>query len=243
MEAAQSTSTPEGSDPAVVLEGQGLAIGYGDLAVARGINLTVRAGEVVAVLGPNGSGKSTLLRTLVGLLKPLAGEVLFQGRVTHAPLHRRARMGLAYIAEDRSLIPDLTVLDNLRLAKVDVERIVADAPALGPLLRRRAGLLSGGEQQLLGAARALGRDPAVLVVDEISQGLSPLAVEAVWELVARAASTGTAVVVVEQVLGRAIELSDHFLVLRQGGIALADKSVGYRGRLAEIERLHLATAS
>jgi branched-chain amino acid transport system ATP-binding protein len=226
-----------------VLEAERLSVGYGDLAAVRDVDLTVGAGQIVALLGPNGAGKTTLLRTLAGLLRPLAGRVLFGGRPTSGPLHRRARAGLGYVADDRSLIPDLSVLDNLRLAKVDVDEVVAGAPVLGPLLRRRAGLLSGGEQQLLSVVRALRRGPKVLLVDELSQGLSPLAVDAVWTSLRSAADAGTGVLVVEQMIGRAVELSDRFVVLRQGELALAGASADYRFRLDELERLHVVAAS
>jgi branched-chain amino acid transport system ATP-binding protein len=162
------------------------------------------------------------------------------GEVTRAALHARARAGLGYIAENRSLIPALSVRDNLRLAKVDAAEVVAFVPELEKLLNRRAGLLSGGEQQLLSVGRALARRPRVLVVDEFSQGLAPLAAEAVSALLRRAADAGTAVLLVEQVLRRALALSDRFLVLHQGAVALAGRSAGHRGRIEEIERLTIA---
>ncbi|MDL5352124.1 ATP-binding cassette domain-containing protein [Microbacterium sp. zg-YB36] len=248
MTTADNNVLPEGlpaREPlrAAVLEAKSLSAGYGDLAVMRDLNLTIAPGQIVALLGPNGAGKSTLLRTLAGLLKPLSGEVWFDGQVAKGPLHRRARAGLAYIADDRSLIPDLTVRDNLRLAKVDVNEVIAEAPVLGRLINRRAGLLSGGEQQLLSVVRALSRKPKILLVDELSQGLSPLAVEEVWALLRTTAMRGTAVLAVEQVIGRALDLSHRFVVLRQGTLALEGDSLDYRDKLAEIERLHVVAAS
>ncbi|MFB4308301.1 ABC transporter ATP-binding protein [Actinomadura sp. GTD37] len=225
-----------------VLQTTALAVGYGDLRVVEGVDLAVREGEITALLGSNGSGKTTVLRTVVGLQRPLAGEVRLFGEVTRAALHARARAGLGYIAENRSLIPALSVRDNLRLAKVDAAAVVALAPQLEPLLSRRAGLLSGGEQQLLSVGRALARRPRVLVVDEFCQGLAPLAAEAVSALLRKAADDGTAVLLVEQVLRRALALSDRFLVLRQGAVALAGRSADHRNRTEEIERLTVAAA-
>jgi branched-chain amino acid transport system ATP-binding protein len=226
----------------VILQTRDLAAGYGDLKVVQGINLVVREGEITALLGANGAGKTTVLRTVVGLQRPLGGEVRLFGEPTRAPLHQRARAGLAYIADNRSLIPALSVRDNLRLAKVDADDVVALAPQLKNLLGRRAGLLSGGEQQLLSVSRALSRHPRVLVMDEFSQGLAPLAVESISLLLRQAAAAGTAVLLVEQVLQRALDLSDQFLVLRQGSVPLAGRSAGYRSRIEEIERLTIATA-
>jgi branched-chain amino acid transport system ATP-binding protein len=226
-----------------VLEAKGLSAGYGDLAAVRDVSFDVLPGQIMAVLGPNGAGKSTVLRTLAGLLKPLAGQVLLGGQRVTTPLHQRARAGLAYIADDRSLIPGLSVIDNLRLAKVDVDAVVAAAPVLGPLLSRRAGLLSGGEQQLLSVVRALSMKPVVLLIDELSQGLSPIAADAVWDLLQAAATKGTAVIAVEQVIRTAIDRSDRFVVLYQGSQALAGNSAEHRHDLAEIERLHVVAAS
>jgi branched-chain amino acid transport system ATP-binding protein len=233
-----------GGDPSlaeVVLQTTALAVGYQDLQVVRGIDLAVRKGKITALLGANGSGKTTVLRTVAGLQRPLGGEVRLFGEVTRAALHARARAGLGYIAENRSLIPALTVRDNLRLAKVDTAAVVALAPPLEKLLSRRAGLLSGGEQQLLSVSRALARRPRLLVVDEFCQGLAPLAAETVSALLRQAAEAGTAVLLVEQGLRRALALSDRFLVLRQGAVALAGRSADYRSRTEEIERLTIAT--
>jgi branched-chain amino acid transport system ATP-binding protein len=233
------SASPAASGPGrqVILETRNLAAGYGDLRVVQGIDLLVRGGEITALLGANGAGKTTVLRTIVGLLRPLGGDVRLFGQPTRAPLYARARSGLAYIADNRSLIPALSVRDNIRLAKVEPEAVVAIAPQLEELLNRRAGLLSGGEQQLLSVSRALSRRPRALVVDEFSQGLSPLAAESISRLLRQAAAEGTAVLLVEQVLQRALGLSDQFLVLRQGGVALAGTSAGYLSRIEEIERL------
>ncbi|MFC5745609.1 ATP-binding cassette domain-containing protein [Actinomadura rugatobispora] len=213
------------------------------MRVVDGVDLAVDEGEITALLGGNGAGKTTVLRTVVGLQRQLGGEVHLFGEATRAPLHQRARAGLGYIADNRSLIPALSVRDNLRLAKVDLDEVVAVVPALAGLLDRRAGLLSGGEQQLLSVGRALARRPRLLVVDEFSQGLSPLAAEAVTALLRAAAEAGTGVLLVEQVLRRALALSDRFLVLRQGGVALDGRSADHRDHPEEIERLTTAAVN
>ena len=134
--------------------------GYGSMAVVRDLDLHVDAGEVVALLGANGAGKTTTLLTLAGELPPLAGEVRLHGRPTTAPMHARCRDGLSFLTEERSVIMGLTVRENLRLADVAPAAAVELFPGLAPLMGRSAGLLSGGEQQMLSLARALGREPA-----------------------------------------------------------------------------------
>jgi branched-chain amino acid transport system ATP-binding protein len=134
-----TTSTP-------ILEARALTVGYGTLPVVHDLDITVCAGEVVALLGVNGAGKSTTVKALAGELKPMSGEVLLRGERTTAPLHRRAKRGLRYISEERSVFMGLSTADNLRLGKPDRQRCLELFPELERLLPRRAGLLSGGEQ-------------------------------------------------------------------------------------------------
>lgn len=225
-----------------VLAAHDLSIGYGDLTVCRGLDLQVREGEFVALMGANGAGKTTFVHTLVGLLKPISGYVTLFGRKTKAPLHRRSRQGLSFVADDRSIIPGLSTRDNLRIAGVDGDDAAADFPVLAPLLKRRAGLLSGGEQQLLTVYRALSRRPRVIVIDELSQGLAPQVVERLCVMLREAADRGTSVVVVEQTLRRALKISDRFAVLHGGSIALAGRSADYRNQQQDLEHLYLRTA-
>jgi ABC-type branched-subunit amino acid transport system ATPase component len=204
-----------------LLEARGLAVGYHGVPVVRGVDLHVARGEVVALLGPNGVGKTTTLLTLSGELAPIAGEVSWQGRATKAPLHKRARQGLSLVTEDRSVFMGLSTADNIRLGRTPQARVLAVFPELGALLRRRAGLLSGGEQQMLAIGRALARDPKLLLVDELSLGLAPLIVQRLLRAVRHAASErGVGVLLVEQHVPRALSVADRVYVMQRGKIAL-----------------------
>lgn len=207
-----------------VLEIDALSAGYGGVAVVRDLTLTVEAGEVVALLGPNGAGKSTTLLAVSGLVDVVAGDVRVQGTsVVGRRPHRIARSGVAHVPEDRSLFPSLTVRENLRLAgSGDVDRAVALFPVLGRLLDRRAGLLSGGEQQMLAIARAVGTGPRLLMIDEMSLGLAPVVVERLLPIVRTIAEeTGAAVLFVEQHVGLALELADRAYVVAHGDLVLS----------------------
>jgi branched-chain amino acid transport system ATP-binding protein len=213
---------------APLIEARRLSAGYGAVAVVHDIDLCVEAGRIVVLVGPNGAGKSTTLLTLAGALRPLGGEVLVDGRPTKAPLHRRAADGLAFVPEQRSVIRELTTAENLRVAGVDSGAALELFPALEPLLRRKAGLLSGGEQQMLTLARALARNPKVLVADELSLGLAPLVVERLLETVQRAArERGIGVLLVEQHVQLALGIADEVHVMRRGELV-------YRGTPAEL---------
>jgi branched-chain amino acid transport system ATP-binding protein len=210
--------------------------GYGELTVVRDVSIDVRAGEVVSLLGPNGAGKSTLLKTLAGELPYSAGAVTWLGETSRARLHQRARQGLSYVPEGRSVISSLSVADNLRLGRGGIEPAVGIFPELRGLLSRPAGLLSGGEQQMLAMGRAMAARPKALLVDELSLGLSPVATARLMEAVRYAASaTGTAVLLVEQQIVRAFGICDRWHVLKRGAIAAS----GTRGdSLESVERAY-----
>jgi branched-chain amino acid transport system ATP-binding protein len=223
-----------------VLSTEGLAAGYDGHAVVHDLELEVGAGEVVALLGPNGAGKTTSLLTLAGALPPIGGRVKIDGAGTKAPLHRRARQGMALVTEERSVLMGLTVSENLRLGRCDRRAALAQFPELEPLMGRRAGLLSGGEQQMLTLARALARRPRLLLVDELSLGLAPLIVVRLLEAVRHAASAdGVAVLLVEQHITQALKIADRGYVLRRGRIVLEDRAGSLAGRIDEIAESYL----
>jgi branched-chain amino acid transport system ATP-binding protein len=224
---------------------EGLTAGYGDLAVVRGLDLHVEAGEIVALLGPNGAGKTTTLLTGCGFLPPLAGSV----RVCGAHLgsghpSEAARRGVALVPEDRSLFFDLTVQENLRVGSHGKRQPVSDVldlfPELVDLSKRRAGLLSGGQQQMLAIARGLVAQPKLLIVDEMSLGLAPLIVQRLLALLRDVtARTGTAVLLVEQHVHLALTVADRAYVLSHGELALEGPAAELRDRRDLLEVSYL----
>jgi branched-chain amino acid transport system ATP-binding protein len=220
-----------------VLECVNLSGGYGQLVAARQISLSVDAGEVVALVGSNGAGKTTTLLTMVGELAPISGEVLWNGEPVRSSLWRRARRGLAFIPEDKSVVMRMSCRDNLRLANAPLDVATELFPELTPLLERPAGLCSGGEQRILTFARALARCPSAVIVDELSLGLSPLIATRLGASLRAAADRGAAVLVVEQNLKRAISVSTRVCVMRHGDLVLTDDSARYRANIAPLEDL------
>lgn len=239
-----TSSTPSGGR---LLEIENLSAGYSGVPVVRGVNLHIAPGEVVALLGPNGAGKTTTLLTTSGILKVLEGSVKVLGEpTTFGAPHKTARRGLAHVPEDRSLFFGLTVQENLRLGvrgsrsvqQAGYDQALEMLPALKPLMGRRAGLLSGGEQQMLAMARALVSQPKLLLVDEMSLGLAPIIVERLLPLVRDIADrTGAGVLIVEQHVHLALEVADRAYVMSHGEIVL-------EGTAAELmERQDLLEAS
>ena len=166
----EESAAPARTTP--LLEASDLVVGYGPVSVLQDVNLIVRPGEIVALLGPNGSGKTTTLLALAGELRLMSGAVKLFGRPAQPGLHRRARAGLRLITEDRSVFMGLTVYDNLRLGQKNIDPCLEIFPQLRPLLRRKVGVLSGGEQQMLTLARALSSGASLLLADELSLGLA-----------------------------------------------------------------------
>jgi branched-chain amino acid transport system ATP-binding protein len=225
------------------IEARQVTTGYGPQPVIHDVDIVVRPGEVVALLGPNGAGKTTTLLGLAGELPLHSGEVHLAGTATKSALYKRARQGLMFVTEEKSVFMGLSTRDNLRVAGVDT----ADALALFPELERRldvrGGLLSGGEQQMLSLARALCRRPKVLLADELSMGLAPLVVKRLLEAVRAAADqTGTAVLLVEQHVRQALHYADSAYVMRRGRIVLAGTASDLRSRISEIEDSYLTSA-
>jgi ABC-type branched-subunit amino acid transport system ATPase component len=209
-----------------LLEVTEVEAGYGDAPVLRGVSLAASAGELVAIIGPNGAGKSTLLRVVYGLLSPEAGSVRFAGEdVTALRPEQLTRRGLNYVPQLANVFPTLSVAENLQVGGISLPRAqrgraVADMYEQFPLLaerrRQRAGTLSGGQRKLLAIARALVTRPKVLFLDEPSAGLSPHAIELVFERLAAVKQRGIAIVMVEQNARRALTLADTGYVLDMG---------------------------
>jgi len=225
----------------MLLQTKGLSAGYGGQPVVHDIDIEVHEGEIVALLGANGAGKTTTLLTMSGELPQLGGEVLFDGEVTTAPLHRRARNGLGYITEERSVFMGLTARDNLRCGGVTPAQVLELFPELERCMNTRGGLLSGGEQQMLTLARTLAREPRLLLADELSMGLAPIIVDRLLKAVRAAADRGTAVLIVEQYARKALIYADRVYVMRGGHIEMDLTAEEARGRLADIEAAYLST--
>jgi branched-chain amino acid transport system ATP-binding protein len=212
-----------------VLRFANVSAGYGKATVLRDVSFEVPAGGIIALLGPNGAGKTTLLKTAIGLLRPTHGAVYLHGKdVKHAAPNRRSRQGLCLIPEGRGIFRGLSVRDNLRMHQPrgagvsvaeTVDRAVAAFPILGERLGQLAGTMSGGQQQMLALARAFVASPRVVLLDEVSMGLAPKVVDEIFAAIARLAAGGTALVLVEQYVTRALELADSVVLLDRGSIA------------------------
>jgi ABC-type branched-subunit amino acid transport system ATPase component len=235
-----ASARPPQSSQGAVLQTTGLSVGYSGIAVAAGLDIQIRRGEVVALMGRNGAGKTTLLHTVAGLIPPVHGSVRINGSRPSPAFHRRVRGGLALVTEQRAIIRKLTVAQNLRLAGVVPADVYGHFPELSSLKNRHAGLLSGGEQQMLALGRAIAAKPSLLLIDELSLGLAPLVVERLLAGVRRAASDqGCGVLLVEQQATTALRVADRGYMISAGALAMTGTAAELRSRRDEIERLYL----
>jgi branched-chain amino acid transport system ATP-binding protein len=233
-------TVPEIAEGGEILRLSGVSIGYGGHPVVSDLNLRLDAGEVVGLLGANGAGKTTTLLGIVGELPLVCGAMSLFGDRARGPLHTRARRGVGYVGEERSVIFGLSVLNNIRLARGEVDLAFEIFPELRQLQRQLAGRLSGGEQQMLAFARALSRRPRLLVADELSLGLAPLVVERLTIAIRDVAATGVGVLLVEQQVLTALATADRAYVLRSGKVVLEGTSDELMNRLDEVEGEYLS---
>jgi len=226
-----------------VVETRGLSAGYGAQAVISDINLVLHPGEVVGLFGANGAGKTTTMLALAGELMPLDGEVELHGEVTRDPLYRRAQNGLMFVTEEKSVIMGLTTRDNLRVGGVDIDIALGLFPELEKRINIMGGLLSGGEQQMLSLARALGRNPRILLADELSLGLAPIVVQRLLQAVRDAAAElGMAVLLVEQHVRQALKFADRAYIMRRGTVEISGTTTELMSRISDIEETYLTSS-
>ena len=233
----------------MLLEAAGLETFYGKSQVLRGVSFAVPRGQITALLGRNGAGKTTTLRSIMGLTPPRRGAVRFNDRdITGAPPHVIFRLGVGYVPEGRQIFPHLDVGENLRLAERSrgsadgwtLERIFEYFPVLRERWRQRGRSLSGGEQQMLAIARALAGNPDLLMLDEPSQGLAPLLVQELGNLMIRLKGEGVTILLVEQNVRMALAVTDQVLVLSKGALVFAGPTAEFRRREDELKGRYLA---
>lgn len=219
----------------------GLTAGYGPQPVISDVDLVVEPGKVAALFGANGAGKSTTLLAISGSLPLIAGTVTIADAAPPKQLFQRARTGLSYVTEERSVFKGLSVEDNLKVAGIAVEPVLELFPELEKRLKVRAGLISGGEQQMLSLARAMARNPTLLLADELSLGLAPLVVTRLFKALRTSASiSGVGVLLVEQHVRKALDYVDHVYVMRRGRIELDLPVDEANARIADIEDSYLS---
>ena len=222
---------PRGEGKETILELKSISVKYGNIAAVQQLDLIVYAGEIVTLIGSNGAGKSTTLRTISGLLRPVSGEVIYQGRTINGiPGHEVVKLGICQSPEGRKIFHRMTVSENLDLgaytrkdtAKIaeDRERVLDLFPRLRERITQKAGTMSGGEQQMLAVARALLGNPTLLLLDEPSMGLAPVLVDVIFETIERIREQGVTVLVVEQNALAALEIADYAYVLESGRLAM-----------------------
>ncbi len=214
-----------------LLELRGVEVAYGDLPALRGVSVSLEGGETLSVVGANGAGKTTMLRTISGLMRPRAGQILLDGeRLDSLPSHAIVARGVVQVPEGRKIFPSLTVLENLELGsyvaaakarrREGIEQVFGLFPRLKERERQAAGTMSGGEQQMLAIGRALMARPRVLMLDEPSLGLAPIVVKEIFRIIGEINRLGTPVLLVEQNTRQALALSRRGYVLENGRVVL-----------------------
>jgi branched-chain amino acid transport system ATP-binding protein len=230
---SEATRAAGGDGRRPLLELRNVSTHYGLISVLRGVNVEIYAGEVVCLLGGNASGKSTTLRTILGMVTPSEGEVVYDGeRISGLPTTRIVRQGLTMVPENRRLFARMTVRENLELGshlrhdkaevRADLDRVLAFFPRIEQRLAQKAGTLSGGEQQMVAMGRALMARPKVILMDEPSMGLAPVLVDQVFEIIRDISRAGTTIFVVEQNATMALSIADRGYVLQTGQVVLHD---------------------
>jgi len=244
--ASSAAAASAAAERDVVLDVAALRAGYGHVPVLRGVDLRLHAGEAVGIVGHNGVGKTTLMKALIGLVRATAGRISIDGiDATRLAAHQRSRLGVGYVPQGRGILAGLTTLENLRLAwsadagdgeAAAVERIVDALPRLAPLLARKGGALSGGEQQLLALGRALVPRPWLLLLDEPSEGIQPSIVQEIGEFLSRLRQREQlSLLVVEQNLDLVLDVADRIVVMERGRIEREiDVHELHNGGLAEL---------
>lgn len=236
-----------------LLEIHDLEVRYGAVRALRGISFTVEEGEIVTLIGANGAGKTTTLRTISGLVPPSGGRIRYRGRdLQGIAAHRRVREGLVHVPEGRIIFGNLTVQENLDLAawwrrdrgevRSDLERVFQMFPRLAERRRQRGGTLSGGEQQMLAAARGIMARPRLMLLDEPSMGLAPLLVREIFQAIREISRLGTTILLVEQNVHMALEVAHRAYVLQTGEIMLEGRPEDLRQN-PEVRAAYLGEAS
>ena len=222
-----------------MLEIKDLYVSYGIIEVLHGVSVNVEDKELVSIIGPNGAGKTTLIKTVMGLVRPTSGSIIYNGEdITHVPAHKRAGMGIGYVPEGRRVFGKLSVDENLRMGAYElkdkaqiaknIEMVYDIFPRLGERSKQLASTMSGGEQQMLAIARALMLNPKMLLIDEVSMGLMPIMVNTCFDVIKKLNDEGITVLVVEQNANKALKIADRGYVLETGNIIISDTAENMR---------------